>query len=395
MQADNAVAYRYVLCNVQCTGTARTLDVTSLEEYTRAHIAQVASMPGAHYNCYVASSLESARAAAQAMVHENPLIVTERVALCKIKQKSAAHDPPAVSLQPVPSTGLLGVSVNGPARSYAYVVHRHAQSNDRVTLLSSAAGADVQVALQGLDGPYFARSMDEARTTASRLEPSNSVAVVISRIESSTTASVPCATTTTALESVPIGGLVADNGRRYVYVVLRCRVQPDGRLDVSTTNASAIVQADAHSHLGGRILHRNLTFVQNDYTSLQKAVQQEQVRVPLTQAQRLLVCKIKYVSQVSSGAPPPTALRTDSKSYRYMVQRHDATANGVLEMQVTNGEHWSRLRGDGMYMAETADEANRIVAQQCAAEPRAANQLWLVSRVECVGQRPALVFTAV
>ncbi len=404
MQADNSVAYQYVLCNAQCD-TYGALDVSATmasNGCTQARIGNVSNVNGSRYNCHVATSLEHAHAAANEMVRDHPLSAAERVVLCKIKQRSAAASAPVASLQPVPSTGLVGMSTADQTTAYTYIVHRHAMSGDRI-VLESPTDSGARVALVDLNGPYFVPTLQQARDIASRLgaNVSKQAATIISRIESSALIGARA-----ALESVPAAGMPADNAQHYAYLVLRCLVRLNGRLNVHTSGPDAAVQATVFPYRGECDYSRNMTFVR-DRASVQKAVEDEQTRRPLVNAQRLLLCKIKCVSAMSSNvptaaAPAVAALRTDNKSYRYMVHRHDAAANGALEMQSTSGDHWSRLRGNGMYMAETADEANRIVAQQCAAEPRAVNQVWLVSRVECVVQSPpqplqcpSLVFVSV
>ncbi len=406
MQADNSVAYQYLLCNVQCN-RAGALDVsnnslTGSNDHARVQIAQIEAANGSTYNCYAASTMAVARAAAQDMVDKHPLGATERIVLCKIKQQQqGAASAPVLTHAALPG-GVSGRSEDEPASLYTYTVHQHTGTGDKVTPAPySATDPAPHVTLPKLCGPYYARSMDEARKIALRLETAdNSYTVVISRIESSATASVPAV----ALKPVPAEGMLADNSRHYSYLLLRCMVRPDGKLDVSRRSAEAIVRAAVASYTG-TTNSRNVTFAR-DAASVPEAVADERARASLADTHCLLVCKIKYLSEMSSAAAATAAalpvLRTDSKSYRYVVHRHDKTASGALAIQIASitTEHWSRLRGNGMHLAETVDDANRIVAQLCAAEQRAGNnvsdQMWLVSRVESVLQPCApLVFRKV
>ncbi len=403
MQADNSVAYQYLLCTVQCNRLG-ALDVSSnsltgAQDYTRVKVAQIESVTGSMYNCYAASSMAAACTGAQDMVDKHPLSANERVVLCKIKQQSTMAQPAAsapVLLQSalLPS-GVSGQLGPGPAALYKYTVHRHASVGDRITsALSRATDPAPYVTLPNLSGPYFAHSLEEARAIASRLETADKLhTVAISRIESSATESVPVV----ALDPVSAQGMPADNSRHYAYLLLRCVVQRDGRLDVSTRSPEPIVRAAVVSCVGGTTT-RNMMFVR-DAASLHKAIAMEKAHASLAYTQRVLVCKIKCLSEMAVATVP--ALRTENASYRYMVHRHDVNASGALTIQTapTSSEHWSRLRGNGMYMAETADDANRIVAQLCVAEQRAGNsvsdQMWLVSRVESVLSRAPLVFVPV
>ncbi len=401
MQADNGIAYQYLLCNVQCTSTG-LLDVIHTSEpsgYRRAQVANIPQANGSAYNCYVASSLDEARAAVQAMVRGHPLGARERVVLCKIMQRSVSAGASVASVQAVPPTGLPGMSQGEPTGAYMYTVHRHVKVADALPAQPSGIGADAGPRVASLafnDVLHYACTLQQAHHIASSMQATQTSAdtVLISRIESSTTTSVPSAAAT-MLEAVPAKGMPAYNSHRCSYLVLRCQVQPDGRLDVMTSPTG--VQALAFAYVGGTESRRNVTLVR-DCDSIATAVEREHAHLPLADRQCLLVCKIEYVSQMLSAATTASsnaALHTEHKAYRYLVHRHDATATGALKIAGTEIAHWPYLRGDGMYLAETADEANRIVAQQCAAEPRAVNQLWLVSCVESVPQRPVLVFVAV
>ncbi len=387
MQADNGIAYQYVLCNVQCTSTG-LLDVIrngAPPLYALAQVASISRSKGSAYNCHVASNLDAAHAAAIAMVHEQSLGPRERVVLCKIKQRSMSIGAPVVSTQAVPPAGLVGVS-QGESHSYAYTVHRHAKTGDTFQL-AQAGGGDAdwmpRLTVVGQNGPYFARTLEDARAVATRTEAGDkSYAAVISRIESSTSISAPRVT----LESVCVDGLAADNSRRYSYLVLRCKVLPDGRLDVHTRALDASVQALAYPYAGGLDSGRNMTFVR-DYASVQLAAEQEQQRVPLARAQQLLVCKIKYVSRMSppdaSTTPACSVLHTDSKSFCYAVHRPDTSACGTPATSGSTATQWSVLHGAGMYMADTAAEATFIATQLLTAT----RTPWLVSRVSCVVQQ--------
>ncbi len=353
MQADNSVAYPYVLCNLKYTDgdvlqVREVLNKKTLgapHSYVHAPMLHV-QCNGSLYNCYVAQTLEDARAAAADMAYKYPLSQGERAVLCKIKQRSVWTSASVTAAQAV----LAGATVSKGV---------------------------LCVSVPGLRGPYIARDVGDAR------------AVLISRTESGTVMSAP----RVMLEPVPGDGLMADNGCCYSYVVLRCTVRPDGKLDVSTSTADAVVRAEVGSYRGDSDLSRNVTLVRDD-ASLQQAAEQEHARMPRAQA-RLLVCEIQYVSQALSASAAPTepTLRTDSKWYRYVIHCHNVTA-GALDMRDNEIGHWSALRGPGMYLAETLDEANRIVTELFAAEPRAASQMWLVSRIESV-PRPTLVFVPV